>query len=441
MKAAHCLFGLALSALAVSQTPVPQSLTIEEAVQFGLKNSPVLRGAEAEIQAAKAETRVSRSRLFPQVGLNGFATQGSMSNILQSTMGFEPQALLLAPKDGFTDLNLTLMMPLYTGGTLSSLVAAAIARERAVYQEATGMAAEVALMIRTAYAQALYGEALADAARARVEAATGMVAVARAQVEAGKGIEANVQRSEAELAEAQQDLTMAENDRRKMLLDLLEAMGAPLSSLPELGEKPSFQVVAGSLDGYLGQAKERRGELLAARQKSAAAKADVDAKLGAIRPQVYGFAMGDAFNPRDEMGNRSGYTAGLVASFPLFDGGMRRSEVSASRAMYEKARADASAWELKTEKEVRQAWLDVETVAKNYATATAALASAQASYEVMKLRVEAGKAILVEQLDALATLTRARSNLAKATFDHFVAKARLLRAVGHSLQSPGGTPK
>jgi outer membrane protein TolC len=225
---------------------------------------------------------------------------------------------------------------------------------------------------------------------------------------------------------------MAENDRQKMMLDLLEAMGSSLDSPPSLSDSLALQPETRSLESALSLAKEKRGELLAARQRARAANADLDSKTGALRPQIYGFAMGDAFNPRDDMGNRSGYTAGVVASFPLFDSGMRRSEISSSRAAYEKAKAEETAWSLRTQKEVRQAYLDVETAAKNYGTATAAREAAQAAYEVVKVRVEAGKGILVEQLDALASLTRARANVAKSIFEHFVAKAKLTRAMGET---------
>jgi len=441
MKCLLPLALIALAAIASGQTTPPQSLSVEDAVSFGLKNSPALRGAQAEIDVAKAETRAARSRLAPQIGLNGFGSQGSMPNVLQSAMGFEPQALVLAPNDAFADLNLMLMMPLYTGGSLSSLVSAAFALQRAAEFGATGMAAEVALAIRSAYSQSLYGASLVEVAKAKVEAAEAMSAVAKAQFEAGKGIEANVHRAQAELAEANQQLTMADNDRRKMLLDLLSEMGASLSATPDLSDRFEFVPLSGSLEGFIKKASERRGELLAAKRKADAAKANLDSKSGATKPQVYGFAMGDAFNPRDEMGNRSGYTAGIVASFPLFDGGMRRSEIAAARAMFDKAKSEVAVWELRTEKEVRQAWLDIETASKNYTAANAALTAAQAAYDVIKVRVEAGKSILVEQLDSLAVLTRAKANVAKATFDHYLAKARLARAVGETTSLAGGELK
>ncbi|MGI8923328.1 MAG: TolC family protein [Fimbriimonadales bacterium] len=420
----------AIASFAPAQEAQFKQLSLFEAVSFAMKNSPTLRAAQAEIDAARAETGVARSRTRPQLSINGFASQGSMPNILQSAMGVEPQALILAPEKGFLDGNLMLMAPLYTGGWLSGLVAAASAREQAAIAEASGMRAEVALKVREAYTRALYGVELVKAQQARVTAAEAMVRNAQALFEAGKGIEASVRRAEAELADAKRELTMAENERRKTLLDLLAEMGAALDSPVTLTETLEYKPVEGTLEAYLGIAMQTRGELIAARQRARAGQGQVSSAEGALRPQVYGFAMGDAFAPRDLMGKNSGYTVGLTVSLPVFDGGMRRSEVAGARAMRERALADVARLELQTAKEVRQAWLDIETAAENYRSAQAGLVAAQAAYEVMVVRVESGKGILVEQLDALAALTRARANLAQATYDHQLAIAKLYRAVG-----------
>ena len=421
-----------IASSAVGQEAPPKELSLTGAVAFALKHSPTLRAARAEVDAARAETDVARSRNLPQLSVNGFASRASMTNILQSSMGVEPAALIMAPEENFLDLNLSLMMPLYTGGLITGLVAAAVASEQAAVAEADGMRAEVALMVRESYIQALYGTELVKAQQARVAAAEAMAKVAQDQFQAGKGIEAGVRRAEAELADAQRELKMAENDRRKMVLDLLAQMGAALDSEPALTESLRFQPVAGTLDGYLAEADSKRGERAAARARAKSAEGRAKSAEGALRPQLYGFAMGDAFWPKDGMGKSSGYAVGLTVSLPVFDGGMRRAEVRAARAMLEQARAEAEVWRIRTAKEVRQVWLDIETAAENYRTAEAALAAAQSSYDVATIRVEAGKGILVEQLDALAALTRGRANLARAAFEHELSIAKLFRAVGRT---------
>ena len=85
------------------------------------------------------------------------------------------------------------------------------------------------------------------------------------------------------------------------------------------------------------------------------------------------------------------------------------------------------------EKEVRQAWLDLKTAEANIASSKAGIISAESAYEVAKLRVEAGKSLLIEQLDALQMLTEARTDLAKATFSQKMALAKLRRASGLAL--------
>jgi len=86
--------------------------------------------------------------------------------------------------------------------------------------------------------------------------------------------------------------------------------------------------------------------------------------------------------------------------------------------------------ELRVATEVRQARLDMETAAANYRAAQTVLQSFEAAYDVVVLRVENQRSILLEQLDALAALTQARANLAEAVFDHSIAAARLQRAIG-----------
>ena len=140
-------------------------------------------------------------------------------------------------------------------------------------------------------------------------------------------------------------------------------------------------------------------------------------------------AMADGFTSRLQ-GTREGYTVGIVVSLPLFDGGQRKAESAQARAQQERADAEVRDLELRVAVEVQQAWLDVGTAAENYRTAQTALLAAQSAYDVTTLRVQNQKALLVEQLDALASLTQARTNIAQALYDHSLAVARLNRAAG-----------
>src|SRR5713226_1967804 len=54
----------------------PEKLTITQAVQLALANSPDLRGAQQQLKAAQARVGIARSRYFPQISFNGIGKLG-----------------------------------------------------------------------------------------------------------------------------------------------------------------------------------------------------------------------------------------------------------------------------------------------------------------------------------------------------------------------------
>lgn len=404
-------------------------LSVRQAVDRALKSSLEVRMSRAEADAAGQETRAARAMRGPQVSANTYLTAGSMPSLFGSSPGVSPSNVLIAPDRGSLDQNLALMVPLYTGGRLENQVKSAVERESEARAGIDAAGADAALLVRDAYYRALLAAEMEKVARARLDADRATLETTRALFEAGKGLQASVARAEAELADAQRMLTSARNDRAKRLLDLKRAMGVSLDSDVTLSDSLSYASLDRTLDSALAEANRVRAELLAARARLEAAKARTGAARGAFQPQVYGAAMGDVFAP-DDNGKRAGGAVGVTVSIPLFDSGQRKAEVGRMAAMQRRADAEVKDLELRVATEVRQAWLDVDTAAENYRTAQAAVQSAQAAYDVVVLRVQNQKSILVEQLDALAALVQARTNVAQALYDHSIAVARLQRAIG-----------
>jgi outer membrane protein TolC len=407
------------------------SLSARQAVEIGLRESPMVHAAQSDIAAAAAETRAARSMTRPQLSANTYLTYGDSGNIFASSPGVAPQNYLSVAPHGFADQNLTLMAPLYTGGKLQGMVRSAHAREQAATADSDETRSDVALQIREAYYRALLGREIAKSAQARLDSDTASVATTRATVEAGKAIEATLQRMLAEEADARRALATATNDEAKALLDLKAAMGISLDATVSLTDTLEYRPVGTDLAAALKSADMARPELRAVRLRRDAASAQTGATRGSLQPQIYGAAMADGFGGQGMSG--TGYSVGVTVSLPLIDAGQRRAEIAGARAAQDRADATLKVAELAVEKEVRTAWLDVETASANYRTAQAALEAAQAAYDVAVLRVQNGKAILLEQLDTSAALTQARTNVAAALFDHALALARLDRAMGRTV--------
>jgi outer membrane protein TolC len=403
---------------------IPKRVSLAEAIRLAQQNSPMLGAAKSDADAAMAGARAARAGLSPQISANGFATTGNNSSILNSPPMVEPAAWMLIPTGNFLDGNLSLMVPI-VAPRLNSMANSASWQAKASAGELAEAQADLTLQVTEAYERVLLSRQMVLAEEAKVTATQELVRTTQALFESGKGIEASVQRTQAELSHAQRALTSARNEEGKALIDLAASIG-DLSLRIDPSDDLKLAVLTSKLGDYLTRARESRGMLLAAKARREAAASDIRAAEGQRLPQLYGAVMGDATNRRD-MG---GLTAGLTLSFPLFDGGRISAEVSQARSMKAKAEAGLKLAELTVEKEVRQAWLDVQSAQANAVSAEASMKAAQSAYDVTALRVSAGKSILLEQLDALEALIRAKADLAQATFDQVLAVVRLNLAAG-----------
>jgi outer membrane protein TolC len=404
-------------------------LALQTALDTAMRYNLGLQAKRFEAAATSEELRAARTMARPQLSANTFLSSGDMPNILGTPPGSLPSAALTVPPKRFIDQNLTLMVPLYTGGRLGNQVKAVSQRENAAKAEVSAGEADALLMVKEAYYRAQLAGELVKVAQARRDASSELVSVTRAQLEAGKSIRASVTRAGAELADAERMLTSARNDQAKALLELKRVMGVQLDSDIALIDALTMSPPDGDLAGDLAEASRSRPEILAARARLQSTTAQLGAAKGAYLPQVYGAAMADAFS-RTDMDKRVGATLGIIVSFPIFDSGQRSAEVRQMDAMRRRDEAEVKDMELRVAMEVRQARLDLDTAEANYRAAEAVTQSSREAYDVMVLRVENQRSILVEQLDALAALTQARANLAQALFDHSIAVAGLRRAIG-----------
>jgi outer membrane protein len=402
------------------------SLSLAQALAVAEQNSPALARDRANVALARAGLGVARSALMPQLSANSFATTGTYSSIISSSPGVMPPYSLAVPSGAYLDQNLMAMLPLFTGGRLQAQISSANWQQRAAEAELAEARGTLHLRVKEAYLRGLIAKQMTAVQEAKLTAAEELRRTTQAQFEAGKGIEASVQRVQAEVSRAKRSLTTARNEESKAALELFAAMGVDPTSHIAVSDGLTFTEALDPLESYVSLAKEKRGSIAAARARAQASAADVRAAEKQRSPQLYAQAMGDVASNR--MG--TGVTLGLTLSFPIFDGGRIRAEVDQSKAMRSRAEAELADAEISVETEVRQAWLDVQTAKSNKESAEASVVAAQSAYEVTALRVSAGKGILLEQLDALQSLTEAKADLAQALYEHQLALAKLDRATG-----------
>ncbi|MDR3708229.1 MAG: TolC family protein [Capsulimonadaceae bacterium] len=433
-----CLIALALliaSATARAQDlpNVRRSLSLADAVALGRTYNLDLRASQADLAIANGIERSARAQAQPSASATTYGTVGDSANILSSAAGVAPQNLMTNAPKGFADQNVTVMVPLSTGGRIMSGIRAAMLRAKAagLSEESTRIA--VGSLIAQSYIRAQLTEALADVASARVKEEDEQVRETTAKVETGRLARVDLLREEAALQDAKREELAAINDAEQAIVDLKTAIGIDLSSqivLTDPLDAPQSNSIAlpSTLEEATRVAESQRPELASQASVIEAARADASAVKAGYSPQVYAFGMGDATSSQGD--GRTGYTVGLAASMPLFDGGQRKADIAAADSRTTRAQIDALKMRQQIAREAASAWLSLRTAAAQADAALKAVAAAQEGYELAKLRYDSGKSTLAERLDAQTALSRAQGAMSEAQAAVATQRTVLLAAIG-----------
>ncbi|MHB0912751.1 MAG: TolC family protein [Armatimonadota bacterium] len=423
------VFALAVPSFAqtqpVEQPTISGPLGIADAVRTALQYSPMVQAAGDEASAALARVGMARAMTRPQLSVTAFGGTSTMGDIIASPPNVMPSGLFSVPdKTGITG-QATFMVPLYTGGRLSGAVQGAEALSAAAALGRATVERNTALETRTAYHRALLAQATVDVYGNLVREEQERVRIAEAAFAEGRIAKYDLLRNQAGLAEAEQQLTNARRDAEVALIDLKTVLGVSPGSEITLSDQLAYSPVTGAPETYIQTALQNRPEIAAARARVTSAEANVTVAGSAYRPQIYAGAMAGAGTGMD-----AGVTVGVTVGLPIVDGGLRASAVREARAMRDAARRDEQQAVLAVQQDVNTAWAELQAADRNVQLSEAAVAQAEEDYRVIKLRYEAGKAVNVEVLDALAALVRARNNRLTALYEYNIAGDRLARSTG-----------
>ncbi len=245
-----------LEAVLAARPVVNQSLSLEQAVSLALQESPIVRGAEQEVVAAEARVKGARAERYPWLSVNGFGSAGSGPNILGTPEPVRPSMLMAVPRGPFYDANLSLMLPLFTGGRLKAMVRQAKAQQGASQADLQSQRQDIALAVRIAYRDATARKSLVDVASAAVAQSQERLRIDRLSLEQDRIPRYFVLRDEAQVASDQQTLTNAQRDLDLSLIQLKTVMGVNLNSRLELTDALGFEPAAAVLSDLTGEPAE-----------------------------------------------------------------------------------------------------------------------------------------------------------------------------------------
>lgn len=411
--------------------PVARAESLQDAWVRAGQQDRALAAVRSQAEAAALDASAARAQRWPTLAVGGSYTWFDDA----PAFDFSFTGLPLTPPelfggDDFATGSATLSVPLFTGGRISSSIAAAEARGRGAGAQAQGAEQDLKLAVADSYVDVLRARkalAVADSNVRTLEALAGDVGAMYERELVPKN---DLLAVRVALADARQNRLRAANGAEIAQAAYNRRLGEPLDRAATLDEQvPEPEALPADLASLVELATERRTELAALGEQAKAYGQLAKVERSRVMPQI-SVNGGYHYLENQFLDDEEIAMAGVGFQWALFDGGQARKRAAAmerNRRATEEQRADA---ESLIALQVRQAWLGVEETRQRVQVSADAVDQAEENLRIARERYGAGLGTQTQLLEAETLRVRALGNRDNATLDAALARLRLARAVG-----------
>jgi outer membrane protein TolC len=421
---------------ATAPSDQPLSLSLDEALQRGLRYNLGAVSSQQSLLQAHGETTTARSELLPN--LNGDLRE-VVQQIDLSSYGFK---FAIPPSAGFSIPNIVgpfnyFDLRGYLTQRLADVQALRNYQSTREAQKAADLNVQdaremVVYVVTAAYLQVLAESARVDSAKVQVASAQAIAQQASDRHNSGLSARIDATRSQVELQTQQQRLTAEQADFAKQKIALARLIG--LSSGQDLvltDAMPYAPLENLTLQQAISLAAQNRSDLKAAEAQMHAAELSRKAASAEWYPTLgvdadYGVI---GINPASSHGT---FSLEGQLRFPIWAGGRVRGDVEQADATLQQRRSEYEDLRAKVEADVRNAYLDLTAAADQVRVAQSRRELARDELAQSRDRFASGVADTVEVVQAQEVVSSAEQDYIASLNAHNLAKAAVARATGQA---------
>ncbi len=442
---------------------VQEALTLEQCIETARANNPSLAAGIWDVQTTLAQWNIAAAEKLPN-----FRGTASYNSYLQN------QRLVPVRKNNDPGMfstslfagDIILRMPLFTGGRITNEINAAALLSQAAEHRLARTWEELVFNVSSTFYTILGQRPLIESLQFSTKVLNKQRQRVLDMMRVGKAAKVDVLRTEVRLSDLDQRLvreqTVSEIQRR--VLGTLMGIGDGSRPVTVRGNLSLNRRVP-DLHGAIAMAYAERGDYRAARASLDAQMARVTAARGALWPTLslagsYGTRVAagitdngavfinrfiganpEADNPNvppaQKHYNSPGVSRslpvgniGVVADYPLFDGGRITAQIREQEARLASAQANLRRLELQIRLDVETALLNVTSSRQRVQSTQKAIEQSKESFRIESEKYDLGKGSITDVLDAQAAMLDTQTNYYRALAEYNIALAQLGLATG-----------
>jgi outer membrane protein len=418
--------------LAFAQESLPLSLKRAVEIALAPEGSPRVALAEESIRQSQTGIAQARAAFLPDIEAS-VTDQNETVNLRTFGLNFPlPAGLsfpsLVGPFSVF-DARATANQSVFDFSSIRKYQSSKVNAE-ASKADAETTRNQVSDTVARSYLACLRADAKVETEQANVDLSDALLKLSNRQKTAGTGLAIEVTRAQVQLANDRQNLIVAENDRRKAVLQLLRAIGLNLDARIEFTDKLAYKPVdVGPMEAALDKARKERAELKAQAKREEIAKLNYGSVKAERLPSISAFGNYGSIGP-EIIGALPTRAVGITLKVPVFDGGRRDARRAESLSQLRQEEIRSRDLKQQVELDVRLALDSIKSAASQVDTAREGLTLAENELAQARRRYEGGVANSIEVTDAQTRLDRARDNQIAALYNYNLARLDLATATG-----------
>ena len=416
-----------LSAGGLAGIQVPDSLTVEQAIQRVIATHPAVVEAGNGVSASEARVRERQSAFTPVVTAEGsYARVGPVPSLTLNNEAFS-----LFPANNY-DAHFSLYHTVYDWGRRQTAVEQAQTYRRSAAENVDLVKSGLAYQTAQAFYAVLFLQQNLIVQDDEISTLGQHLQVIQDKVKAGTATDFDVLTTQVRIATARSQRVDLANALDERTIELRELLGLPADSMVE--PVGAFEVDSTSLavDSLVAAALAQRPEVKLSRDAEASAKVQTQLAALADRPSL-GLAL--------SAGAKNGYvpklnkfqpnfSAGMSIQLPIYNGDRTRSQVRVSEAEESVARSRTQTLVRRVTTDVEKAVASVRASREKIQTADLQVRQATQALDLAQTRYQAGVVTNLDVLDAETLLAQAKLVQLRARYELVQGRYRLEQAVG-----------
>jgi outer membrane protein TolC len=405
-------------------------LSLEDAIDLGLKQNLGALLSSAGIQFANGERWEQLSALLPHVSA---APSIDVSKVNLAELGFTSLGGIALPNSigpfSYFDVRASVNQSLFDWKSINATRAAGESVKSAEhsYKDARDL---VVLAVGLNYLQAVADEARIETAQAQVKTAQALFDQATAQVDAGSSASIDGLRAKVELQTRQQQLIQTRNNFAIQKLTLARVIGLAPGQEFDLTDKALYSPFEGvTLDDALKRAYISRSDYQAALADLRAAEFTRKAAVAGYLPSLslsadYGVGGAHPSNATQVSDVRG------TISIPIFQGGSVHGDILQANAKLEQSRDRLENLRGQIDADVRTALLNLQSSADQVSVARSNVDLAEETLSQSRDRFASGVVDTVEVVQSQELVASAHEQYISSLYNFNFAKISLARSMG-----------